>query len=100
MKKKKVEYRLVEYKGRKYAEPIGESQGGDDTLVINSPWPLQDTPCSKCGVYGLVKVLGIGKWQCVNCGATAILVPKQQLHIKKEARNDENALDREGERNS
>jgi len=80
-----VDYTIIERDGKRFAEPIGKPRGNveieDDTLCIDEWWPLEDTACSKCGVYGLVHTIHIGEYSCANCGSKCILAPKTKLHI-------------------
>ena len=85
LEEKHIDYRLVERDGKTYAEPIGKPRGsvgiGDGKIYLDTFWPLEDTACSQCGVYGLVHTIRMGEYGCANCGDRCILAPSTMLHV-------------------
>ena len=78
----RVDYILVERDDKTFAEPVDIPRGSGGLGVgLDAWWPLEDTACSDCGVYGLVSAVRIGEYACANCGSKCILAPSYQLHI-------------------
>lgn len=90
LEQKHIDYKLVERDGKPHAEPIGIPRGSIGIeigkIYLDTWWPLEDTVCSQCGVYGLVHTCGlstdsIGQYACANCGDKCILAPSMMLHV-------------------
>ena len=82
-----VDYILEKRDEKIYAIPEGESRNSvsieDGKIILNTFFPLEDTPCPRCGVYGLVKTLPIGQYKCANCGEVVVLSPNSKLDIRQ-----------------